>query len=119
RDRPVEPRPVGADDGDGIAALEPEAGEPERQGARLFQHLLPGPDLPDAQILVPIGRAIRVKPGIADQELGKGIGARSVSRHGNPPSSPQSKSPRSTSPRSPPRTIRPLAAVSRQAVVGP
>ena len=54
-DRPVEPRPVGADDGDGVAALEPEPREPDRIGAHLVQHLRPGPDLPDAEILVPVG----------------------------------------------------------------
>ena len=73
--RPVEPGPVGADDGDGVAALEPEAGEPCRIGAHLLQHLLPGPDLPDAEVLVPIGRPARIKAGIADQELGERVRA--------------------------------------------
>ena len=73
--RPVEPGPVGPDDGDGVAAREPEAGQPGRVGARLLQHLAPGPDLPDAEVLVPVGRAPPVQAGVADQELGERVRA--------------------------------------------
>ena len=52
--RPIELRPVRADDGDGVAALEAEPGKPCRICAHLRQDLCPGPDLPDAEILVSI-----------------------------------------------------------------
>ena len=55
--RPVEPRPVGADDRDGVAALEAEPCKPDRIGAHLVEHLGPGPGLPDAEILVAERRA--------------------------------------------------------------
>ena len=73
--RPVEPGAVGPDDGDGVAARKPEAGQPRRVGARLLQHLPPGPDLPDAEVLVPVGRAHPVQAGVTDQELGERIRA--------------------------------------------
>ena len=54
--RPIELRPVGADDGDGVAALDAEPMQPDRIGAHALEHLGPGPGLPDAEILVPHGR---------------------------------------------------------------
>ena len=39
RHRPVEPRPVVADDGDLVAALEPELSQADAQGAHLVAHL--------------------------------------------------------------------------------
>ena len=69
--RPVELRPVGADDGDGVAALEAEPAQAHRIGAHDLQHLAPGPGLPDAEILVPHGRPRAVQLGVADQKLRK------------------------------------------------
>ena len=84
--RPVELRPVGADDRDGVAALEAEAVQPDRIGAHLVEHLRPGPGLPDAEILVPIRRAVAEQAGVADQQLGKRVRLRGgVARHGIPP----------------------------------
>src|SRR4029453_15017740 len=68
---------------DGVAALEAEAREPDRIGARLLQYLFPGPHLPDAEVLVPIGRPVAVTAGIADQELGERVRlSGGVDRHG-------------------------------------
>ena len=85
RHRPVELGPVRAHDGHGVTALEAEAGEPCRICAHLLQYLLPGPDLPDAEILVSIRRPARVTAGISNQELGERVRARRVGRHGNSP----------------------------------
>ena len=65
--RPVELRPVGADDGDGLAALEAELVQADRIGAHDLQRLAPGPALPDTEILVPHGRPAAEKPGVAHQ----------------------------------------------------
>src|SRR5215211_5869624 len=70
---PVETRSVRSNDGKLVIPLDPKLRESKREGAHLIEHLPPGPDLPDAQILVPISRSIRMDLGIADQELGKGI----------------------------------------------
>ena len=56
-DRPVEPRPVGADDGDGLAGFKPEPDQALRDGARLLVDLAPTPGLPEAQILQAEGGA--------------------------------------------------------------
>ena len=81
--RPVELRPVGADDGDGVAALEPEAvqARPHRR-APASQHLRPGPGLPDAEILVPHRRPVAERACVAQQEFWKGVRRRArVARH--------------------------------------
>ena len=65
--RPIELRPVAADDGDGLAALEAEPVQADRIGAHDLEHLGPGPGLPDAEILVPHGRPRAVQIGVADQ----------------------------------------------------
>ena len=59
--RPVELRPVAADDGDGFAALEAGPLQADRIGPHDLEHLAPGPGLPDAVILVPHGRPRRHK----------------------------------------------------------
>ena len=71
--RPIEPRLVAPDDGVVVAALEPQFGEPDREREHLVAHLLPGPGLPDAEVLVPHGRAAAAHGGVADEQLGKGI----------------------------------------------
>ena len=59
--RPIELRPVGADDGDGLAALEAEPVQADRIGAHDLERLAPGPSLPNAEILVPHRRPIAVQ----------------------------------------------------------
>src|SRR5215831_4704132 len=81
--RPVEARPVGADDRGLVAPLETELLQTERKRAHLLEHLRPGPHLPDPEVLVPIGRAARIKASVADQELGERVCG--FGRHGNPP----------------------------------
>ena len=61
--RPIELRPVGADDGDGLAALDAEPVQADGIGAHDLEHLGPGPGLPDAEILVPHGRPRAVQVG--------------------------------------------------------
>ena len=71
--RPIELGSVGADDGDGLAALEAEPVEAHRIGAHDFQQLSPGPGLPDAEVLVPHSRPGPVQMGVTDQQLGERI----------------------------------------------
>ena len=71
--RRVEPRPVGADDRHGVAALQPQAVQAGRIGAHLVEQLRPGERLPDAQILVPHRRPVAEVARIADQQFRKGV----------------------------------------------
>ena len=60
----VEARAVVADDGDRVAALEPELAQADGEGADLVAQLRPGPGLPDAEVLVrawPGGRHARAR----------------------------------------------------------
>src|SRR4029450_2414180 len=82
---PVEARSVGADDRHLVVALEAELRETDRKRAHLVEHLRPGPYLPDAEVLVSIGRAPRIEAGVAHQELGERIRASGIGRHGHPP----------------------------------
>ena len=74
-DRPIESRPIAADDGEMVAALEADLGHADREGANLLEHLLPGPGLPDAEILVADGGPAADGRGIVDQKLGEGVEA--------------------------------------------
>ena len=65
--RPIKFRPVGADDGDGVAAFKTEPVEADRIGAHDFEHLQPGPGLPDAEVLVPHGRPRPMQISVTDQ----------------------------------------------------
>ena len=94
--RPIQARPVGADNRHLVVALEAELPQTDRKRAYLLEHLRPGPHLPDAEVLVPIGRTARIKAGIAQQELGERIRASGLGRHGNPPFTAQI--PRATRP---------------------
>jgi hypothetical protein len=58
---------VVADDGDRLAALQPEYVEADRQGADFLQRLRPGPGLPDAEVLLAQRRPIAMGDGIAQQ----------------------------------------------------
>ena len=78
---PVEPRPVIADDRHLVAARQAEPGEAHGERGDLVAHLGPGPDLPDAQVLLAHGRAIGETPGVTQQQLGECVfGCRAV-RH--------------------------------------
>jgi len=80
--RPVELGPVGADDGDGLAALEAEAGQAGGQATHDLELLGPGPGLPDAEILLPHGRPRAEHFSVTDQQLRKCIRLRGGSgRH--------------------------------------
>ena len=52
---PVKRGAVAADDGDMVAPLDPKRHEAQRDGAHLGSRLGPGPALPDAEFLFPIG----------------------------------------------------------------
>ena len=54
--RPVEARPVVADDREMLAALEALRREAAGESAHLRRHLGPGPGLPDAEVLLADGR---------------------------------------------------------------
>ena len=73
RDRPVELRPVGADDGEGVAAVEAEDDEAARDGAGLVIDLSPGPRLPEAEILMAVGGAGAAHSRMRPQELGERV----------------------------------------------
>jgi len=70
-DRPVELRPVVADDGDPVAAREPERGEALRDEAGLIEVRGPRVHLPDPQVLLPDRDLVGSAAGIEPDELGK------------------------------------------------
>ena len=72
-DRPVEPRPVGADDGDRRAPLEPEPDQTLRDGASFVIDLSPGPGLPEAEILVAESRTRPAQGRVGAQEFREGV----------------------------------------------
>ena len=51
--RPIEPRPIGTDDCNLVAARKAKFGDADRESAHLLEHGIPRPGLPDAEILVP------------------------------------------------------------------
>ena len=73
RYRPVEPRPVGADDGDGLAALKPEPDQALRDGAGLLVDFSPSPGLPEAEILQAESGATPALRRMGAQELREGV----------------------------------------------
>jgi hypothetical protein len=70
-DRPVEARPVVADDGEVVAALESQLREAPRQRPDFLGHLRPGPGLPDAHVLLAHRRPIGPHPGVVQEKSGK------------------------------------------------
>ena len=74
RDRPIEPRPVVADDRDLVAAPETEPLQPAGQLLDLFGDLGPVPALPDAVILLAHGGAVGTLAGMRQQQFRKGVG---------------------------------------------
>jgi thioredoxin reductase len=69
----IEARTVVADDGDRIPALQPELPQADGEIAHLRKELRPRPGLPDAEVLVPHGRARAIGVGIAQQQRGQGV----------------------------------------------
>lgn len=69
----VEPRAVVTDDGNRVAPFKAELAQAHGERADFVVELLPRPGLPDAEVLVPDGRAASELFGIADQQLGRGV----------------------------------------------
>ena len=71
--RPVQARPVVADDRQVHAAPEALRGESARERAHLVGHLAPRPRLPDAEVLLPRGRMVRAHLRLMQQEPRKRV----------------------------------------------
>ena len=69
RDRPIEPRPVIADDRELVAAAEPHRGKSAGERLDLGGDLGPAPALPDAVILLAVRRTIGPEPRMLEQKL--------------------------------------------------
>ena len=72
-DRPIEPRPVVADNRELVAAPEPAGREPAGERLDLGGDLGPAPALPDPVILFAIGRPARPHPRMLEQQFRKRI----------------------------------------------
>ena len=70
---PVQPRPVGSDHGDPVAAPDAEALKPDRKGADLVELVRPAPGLPDAEVLPAHRRPRRAPAQMVEQQLRKGV----------------------------------------------
>ena len=79
--RPVQARPVVADDREMHAAPEALRGQPAGERAHFRRDLAPGPGLPDAEILFARGRVAAAHVGVVQQETGKRIQFRLRRRH--------------------------------------
>ena len=82
--RPIKSRPVAADDGNGLPALDAKIVQADGIGTHDVEHFVPRPGLPDAEILVPHGRARPIKLGVPDQQLGKRVRASGGIRRHSP-----------------------------------
>ncbi len=72
-DRPVEARPVVADDGEMVAALESQLGEAPGQRPDFRGHLRPGGGLPDAHVLLAHRRPLGPRAGVVQEQPGKRV----------------------------------------------
>src|SRR6185437_1639589 len=72
-DRPIELRPVRADNRKRNAAANAELVQPDGIGANKIEGFRPAPALPDAEVLVPHSGAGAVQIRIADQQLRKSL----------------------------------------------
>jgi len=108
--RPIKPRPVGADDREGVAALEAKLLQADRERAHLLEHLRPGPRLPDAEVLLAHGGAAAARRGIVNQELWKRIGFGAVIAHDAVPPWHRAVRPTMTA------LLSTLAAVARRSI---
>jgi len=71
--RPVQARPVVADDGEVVAALETKRGQAAGHRPRLRGNLAPGPGLPDTQVFFARGRTVAADAGMVQQQTWKGV----------------------------------------------
>ena len=71
--RPVEPRPVVADDGEMHPALESLRGKSARDRAHFIGDLAPGPRLPDAEVLLAGRRMVGAHAGMVQHQPRKGV----------------------------------------------
>src|SRR3546814_7955843 len=76
RSGPVKARAVVADDSHLVAAPDTEGQESGGEVAHLCGHLAPAIGLPDAEVLLADGRAIRTRLAVVLQQLRKGVEAR-------------------------------------------
>src|SRR5437870_3902727 len=76
---PVETRPVVADDGEPVATLEAEGGEPEGEVADLVVVLAPRERLPDSPVLLAHRRPAAVLLGVPPHLLGERVDGRHTS----------------------------------------
>ncbi len=82
-ERPVETRPVRADDGDVRAAREPGTVQPGGERLDLVAHLAPGPALPDAERLLADGGMRSPLARVQQQKLRERVGRPAAFRHGS------------------------------------
>src|SRR3546814_1739966 len=75
-DGPVKARAVVADDSHLVAAPDTEGQESGGEVAHLCGHLAPAIGLPDAEVLLADGRAIRTRLAVVLQQLRKGVAGR-------------------------------------------
>src|SRR5262245_7184409 len=81
--RGVEARAVVADDGYGVAALEPQLAQADGKSAHLSAQFVPCPRLPDPQVLAAHGRTRAKLRRVAQEQLRDGIEARgALAAHG-------------------------------------
>ena len=71
--RPIQARPVVADDGEIVAALETQRGQAAGHRPRLRGNLAPAPGLPDAQVFFARGRPVAADAGMVQQQTWKGV----------------------------------------------
>ena len=72
-DRPIESRPVVADDRQLVAAREPQPLEPGRERLHLGRSVGPAPALPDAVILLAHRRPVGALAGVRQQQFREGV----------------------------------------------
>ena len=104
--RPVQPRPVVADDREVVAALEALRGQAAGERADLVGHLPPGPGLPDAEILLAHGGMLAAHRCVVQHETRKRRQCRGIDRH---PGSSSMRRRRALGGRGPASVLRPLS----------
>ena len=80
RHGPVEAGPVVADQGEPISPGEAARRQTAREGADFPRHVLPGPRLPDAEVLLADRGAPAANPRVVQEELRKRVGIHALSR---------------------------------------
>jgi hypothetical protein len=95
-DRPIETRPIGADNGDALAFREAEEAQPLRQRAHLAIGFGPAPAAPDSKVLVPESWPVRPNPRMGAHEFGECVLACALWRWSQPDPSPGRQSQRPT-----------------------